>query len=87
MNSQDTALARATDPATSHEAASKVDARTLSERVLECLRKHGAGTAHDIAQRLGISLVSVSPRMRPLVEDGKVRACGRSDGRTVWEAT
>lgn len=80
------AHARATDPSTSHRAAAKVDAKGVSGLVLDELRAHGPGTAHDLAERLGLSLVTVSPRMRPLVVKRLVTASGKAEGRTVWKA-
>ena len=78
-----TARARRSDPETSQEAAGRVDGKQLAARVLEELRA-GPGTAHEIAERMGLSLVTVSPRMKPLEVAGKVRRDGRRDGRTVW---
>jgi DNA-binding transcriptional ArsR family regulator len=80
------ARARATDRGTAHAAAAKVDGAGLALKVLDELRTHGPGTSHDIAERLGLSLVTVSPRMRPLERKHLVRDTGKRDGRTVWEA-
>jgi DNA-binding MarR family transcriptional regulator len=79
-----TARARRSDPETSQEAAGRVDGKQLAARVLEELRIGGPGTAHEIAERMGLSLVTVSPRMKPLEVAGKVWRDGRRDGRTVW---
>lgn len=76
--------ARNTDPATSHEAAAKVDGKALAERVLANLRDEGPGTSHDLAERMGLSLVTVSPRLKPLEEAGKVVRGPRRHGRTIW---
>lgn len=78
------ALARREDPVTSHEAAERVDGKLLAERVLQDLDEHGPGTAHEIAERMGLSLVTVSPRMKPLEDAGKVVRGPRRHGRTVW---
>ena len=86
------ALARNTDPATSHQAAFAFDPESLKTRILLALAvfRYGA-TTHEIADYLRESLVSVSPRMRPLVNAGKIRDSGlrnRAPGRSpriVWE--
>ena len=80
------ALARRNDPATSHEAAQRVCGQELALRVLESLQTHGCATSHELAARLGLSLVTVSPRLKPLETFGKVQRVGRSQGRTVWAA-
>lgn len=82
------ALARQRDPATARAAAARVDTTALEGAVLDALRANPDGlTAHEIAECLNRSLVSVSPRMRPLVGKGKVVTVGRRDGRTVWRLT
>lgn len=78
------ALCRRTDPETSAKAAERVNGKALAELVLADLKARGPGTAHEIAERMGLSLVTVSPRMKPLEEAGKVIRCGKRDGRTVW---
>lgn len=84
----DYAGARASDPETSHAAAARARdfAGALGVKVYEELAKHGPGTTHELAERMGLSLVTVSPRMRPLELQGRVRRAGRRLGRTVWEA-
>ena len=86
------ALSRRTDPATSQEAAEAVQPHLsmLERRVVWALRNlGGSGTSHQIAERSGLDLVTVSPRMRPLVnkgvvrEDGELRLPGQS-ARTLW---
>lgn len=76
-------LARRTNPSTSREAAAKVDGKGLAAQVLAELAK-GEGTTHELAQRLHLSLVTVSPRMAPLQRKGLVTMAGKRDGRTVW---
>jgi DNA-binding transcriptional ArsR family regulator len=78
------ARARATDPEPSHAAAAKVDAKGLAALVLAELAR-APGTTHELADRLGISLVTVSPRMKPLEGAGLVTRAGKRDGRTVWK--
>jgi len=81
----DTALARNTDPETSHIAAACVDVTKREAEVIETMKAHGNLTAPEIAQHLGISRDSVSPRMKPLVRKGRVIATDeRRGGCTVW---
>ena len=83
------ALARAHDPRTSKAAAFKVAAVSISERVLASLREQGPATTRELAARLAIDLVSVSPRMKPLEQAGLVRRkdTDPEQGMTIWEAT
>lgn len=83
-------LARRTDPATAQEAAASVPATDLELLVLTALQE-GAATTEELARRLDLSLVTVSPRLKPLERKGFVRRAGRRQnvsGRpaTVWEA-
>lgn len=78
------ALARRTDPPTSHEAAAKVHAETLAERVVESLRVYGPATSDELAVRLGLKLVTVSPRLRPLVRAFRVHESGKRAGKILW---
>ena len=79
----DIARARRSDPTTSHAAAARVNGPRLADLVLAELSR-GEGTSHELAARLNLSLVSISPRMRPLQLQGRIEAGGRRDGRTVW---
>ena len=83
------AHARRTDPATSHEAAASVSMRVtdLELKVLAALVPRGPSTAHQLAEYIGESLVTVSPRMAPLEARGMVVRAGRADRRTLWEVT
>ncbi len=85
-------LARATDPGTSHVAAAAVP-NDLEARVLEELRKFPNGaTSFQLAESMALSLVTVSPRMRPLVDKGYIEDSGQrrrgESGRAqiVWRA-
>lgn len=88
-------MARRTDPTTSHEAAVSIAAELpeLEARVLAALRRRGdeGATTHELAELLGISLVTVSPRLRPLatkklVVDSGVKRTGASGRRSiVWK--
>lgn len=84
-----TAHARRTDPATSHEAAAAVSMRVtdLELKVLAALVLRGPSTSHQLAEYMGESLVTVSPRMAPLEARGMVVRAGRADRRTLWEVT
>lgn len=66
------ALARRADPETSKQAAAKVNTAKLESKVLYTLNAYGPQTAHEIAERTGIALVSISPRLRPLANKGKI---------------
>ena len=83
---------RRTDPATSREAAEAIVEQLprLEAVVLEAVTAAGkrGATSHEIADATGLSLVTVSPRLRPLARRGKVIESGqRRDGRIVWIAT
>lgn len=85
------AQARQSDPETSHDAAASVDATELEDEVLDELRRHGPGTTVDLAMRMRRSLVSVSPRMKPLEAKGLVVRDGKQlnpSGRRadMWKA-
>lgn len=91
------ALARSTDPTTSHQAAFEFDPAVtkIEQRILGELRSLGRGgmTTHALAAVLDLGLVTVSPRMKPLEGKGLVRKSGRyaespsGRRRIVWEAT
>lgn len=87
------AYARASDRDTSHLAAASVRATELEATVLAELRKYLNGaTSYQLAESLRLSLVTVSPRMRPLVSKGLAEDSGRRvtgpSGRsqTIWRA-
>lgn len=83
--------ARRTDPATSKEAARSINTTALEAAVYGCLKAHGPKTSFEIADILRLSLVTVSPRLRPLadkamIRDSGVRRMGESGrARVVWE--
>lgn len=83
------AHARRTDPATSHEAAASVSMRVtdLELKVLAALVLRGPSTSHQLAEYMGESLVTVSPRMAPLEARGLVKRAGRTERRTLWDVT
>lgn len=67
--------ARRKDPDTAKAAARSVDATKLEQIVLDALAVRGM-TSYELSIILDMSLVSVSPRLRPLVEKGLVRDSG-----------
>ena len=87
------AFARRSDPPTSKASATRVT-RTVSELqscVLAALRRHGPGTTEEIAHWTGKSLVTISPRLKPLEVKGLVERFSRKVNQsghtaTVWKA-
>lgn len=87
------AAARATDPRTSHQAAASLPTSHLEEVVLGALKSHTEGlTSHELARITGLDLVTVSPRLRPLVnkrlvvDSGEKRAGTSGRQSIVWKA-
>jgi predicted Rossmann fold nucleotide-binding protein DprA/Smf involved in DNA uptake len=78
---------RRTDPSTSKAAGEKAArfAPTHSARILEALRQ-GQGTARDIAERTGLTLVQVDRRLPELQSAGLARPLQDAviDGCRVW---
>ena len=59
----------------------------LEGAVLAALRKHGAMTTHRIAEVTGLTVVTVSPRIKPLRLKGLVEDSGaRELRRSIWQA-
>lgn len=90
-----TAFARNTDPITSFGGADAIQPHVtaLEKEVLDTLRDSIFGlTINEIAGRLNRSLVSVSPRLKPLVLKGLVVDTGLTKdgpegrGRIIWRA-
>jgi DNA-binding MarR family transcriptional regulator len=80
-----TGCARRSDPAASKEAAAKVDVTRTEGIVLDALRKWGPMSTREISRKTDIDRLSISPRMKPLEERGKVKRLEeRRDGCTVW---
>jgi predicted ArsR family transcriptional regulator len=72
-----TGYARSTDPESSHEAAGGIDATRLQMLVVQALSETKVPmTSIDIAKHLGIHLVSISPRMKPLENLGQIVCVG-----------
>ena len=70
------ALARATDPQTSHEAAAEVDVAKL-EAVVVARLGHGPATTSELSERTGIPRDSLSPRMPSLRRYGLIVDSGQ----------
>lgn len=93
MKQLELARHRRNDPDTSKAAAYSVDVPPLEKVVLDYLTKYrlGGATTHEIAEATGIDLVTISPRIRPLVEKGLVEDSGhKRKGRSgrksiVWK--
>ena len=88
------ARCRGSDPVTARRAARSVQgeqATRMEAMILDALRDHADGlTSHELAEVTGLSLVSASPRLRPLVNKGLVmdsgvkRAGPSGRGSIVW---
>ena len=80
------AMARRTDPDTSHIAALTVDANRLEKLVVSALMQYPKGcTVKEISVILDIDKWSISPRMKPLEGKGLVeRTTERRDRSIVW---
>lgn len=82
------AYARSTDPASAHIAATSINSSSASRLcsiVLKCLEDFGPLTTHEIANKTGLTVVTVSPRIKPLREAGLVVDTGeRRQKRSVW---
>jgi hypothetical protein len=83
---------RRADPPTSKAAAKSIDTNGLEQLVVQALRTHPAGmTSHEVAAHLDLSLVTVSPRFRPLVnknfivDSGEKRAGVGFKSSIVWK--
>ena len=97
LQTQDSGRARKRDTDTAKRAAASVDARSIEGIVVGILRRHEVQfheglTTEEIAQKSGLSLVTVSPRMRPLASKNLVADSGlrrkNESGRNaiVWRA-
>lgn len=79
--------ARWSDPPTSHEAAEALDPASLYGKIIATLKKAARGSiyspkpgliTHEISHLTGISLVTISPRMRPMSDKGWVYDTGET---------
>lgn len=62
---------------TSREAAETTDAAGIRAKALEALKRHGALTADECAERLRMDRLSIRPRFSELKLDGKVQDTGK----------
>lgn len=70
---QESGKARRTDPETSKRAARQVRPNTMHAKILDALASSPSGlTIAELASLTGYKEVSVSPRMKPLRELGKI---------------
>lgn len=87
--------ARVSDPESSHVAAAGAErfAGSHVARILAALDSLGTGTAHEIAQRCGLTVVQVDRRRKEMEQAGQVyvlRQDGKvflRDGFMVWART
>lgn len=92
MTSLSDGAARRSDPDTSKAAAQSVNTKTLGQLVVSALKEVGPMTTEELAAVLQETVVTISPRMRPLVNLGLVRDSGQTrannSGRKaiLWEA-
>ena len=92
--SSNRAYARNSDPNTSHMAADDIQPHVtnLQHMVLSALQDNGAMTTEQVAEYLGINIVSISPRFRPMAIRGVISDTGErrqnKSGRSaiVWRA-
>jgi len=81
-----------TSPDTSRESAESINAGTLRAEVLEALKFFGSLTADEVACKLGLSILSIRPRLSELRKLGAVKDTGirrkNSSGKNavVWSA-
>jgi predicted transcriptional regulator len=75
---------RKADPVTSQQAAFKAREFSTSHaaRILDALRRFGPMSAHEIADRTGLSVVQVDRRRHEMIAVGTVRLY-KVDGRIV----
>lgn len=76
------ALARVTDPLTSHEAAARVAefAPAQHDLIVDVLKKHGALTVHEVACFCRLSAHEVGKRMGELGKLGRAQVVRGEDG-------
>lgn len=90
------ARARSSDPITSKEAAVNAEkfAATHAGRIAVALMAMGSGTAHEISQVTGLSVVQVDRRLPEMQRAGLARVLEGIDGKPlarggyrIWAAT
>jgi predicted ArsR family transcriptional regulator len=84
------ALARTTDPVTSHEAAASINVGGESgigvtdreQVVIDTIRSNGPMTQEQVADTTGIERPAISPRFAPLVRKGMLQIVGKGKNRS-----
>ena len=81
--------ARSTDPATSHEAAGKMDAEGQRERIMRLMRfmARCGWTADELDEVIGWRVTTAGRRLSELKRRGLVEACGQRYTRSGRQAT
>lgn len=87
-------LVRARDPLSSVLAAERTPqfAGGHCARIIDCLKRFGPATAHELQQRTGLTVVQADRRLPELLKAGKARVVQRGGfdlmrgGARVWEA-
>lgn len=71
-------------PGTSQQAAARIapQVKGLRAKVLGELRTGGAGTPDEVAERLGLSILSIRPRFSELFELGQIARTGQRRANT-----
>jgi len=84
-----TALARNTDPETSHKAAEKVKhsmrRQSIASKVYECLKESDGLNFHEIAKLTGLKDEQVWRRLSDLKNEGFIEQRGERDGCGIWK--
>ena len=87
------ALARESDPKSSHDAAAVVKVTKLEEVVMKAIKDNGPMTSIEVADFTGISPWSISPRFAPMEAKGYIERTGerrknphtgKGKGLDVW---
>jgi predicted transcriptional regulator len=85
-------LSRRADPETSKQAARSIETTRLEAECLEAIWEARDGlTSEELAEVLDLSLVTVSPRLRPLSNKGLIVPSGKRPNRSgrmalVWRS-
>ncbi len=78
-------LVRATDPATSVQAAEGAQLFRAShcERIVAALDVHGPSTAHELSARTRLTVVQIDRRLPEIARAKRARVQSQKDGRDV----
>lgn len=77
------ALARRTDPETSHQAAARVNVTKREQVVLDALDEYGPMTSEELAAATGTEIPAITPRFRPLANKGLIVEARNQDGEII----